>query len=155
MEFRVALVDDHALVRGAIAQVLAATPELPGLQVVQESSLGKLRARLDAGLDGTLDRELAVDLVMLELGLPDLGGLLGFAAFRSAFPTIPVIVMFESGDARLIERCAVLGAAGIVQKSGSARQIRDAVRAVLEGNGWHPAELFDGTPRGRASIGSG
>lgn len=123
-----------------MAQVLGADPELPLLQIVEESSAGKLRTRLDDGL--------AVDLVILELGLPDLGGLLGLACLRNAYPTIPVIVMSERGETGLIERCALLGAAGFIQKPGTAQQIRQTVREVLDGHRWLPEAISDRSRQG-------
>lgn len=137
----VALVDDHALIRGALARVLQDDPAAPGLLVIEEISLDKLCQRLGGGLE--------VDLVVLEASLPELHGLSRLAEFRDAYPTLPLLVMAETCDAALIAQCASIGVAGAVQKSGGARQIRAAVRAVLSGAGWMPepdAQRFKSVP---------
>lgn len=134
---RIALVDDHALMRGALARVLTDDPQEPRLDVVQVSSLAKLRPKLSAGLE--------LDLVIVQADLPELGGPAGLPEFRSSHPAVPLMLMVDTCDAAVIAHCALNGIAGALPKSGSPKLIRSAVRAVLAGDGW--LHQTDDSPR--------
>lgn len=126
---RIALVDDHPLFRNALAQVLGAG----GVDIIEAGSLDELLPRLDDGLD--------IDLLLLDLTLPGLGGPLGLLAFRNAYPAIPVVLVSAEDDPFVLSECMLLGASAFVPKSTPAQKIRAAVAAVLAGERWLPEGL--------------
>jgi DNA-binding NarL/FixJ family response regulator len=124
-DIRIGLVDDHDLYRGAIAASL----RVKGAEdVVEAGSLSDLAGLLVGGSE--------IDLVLVEPGLPSVRGVLDLLAFRNTFPFIPIIVLTGTCDPPMADRYFLAGAAGVVLKSGSAGQIRIALRAVLAGNRW-------------------
>src|SRR3546814_11205828 len=85
-------------------------------------------------------RELEdLDLVLLDLKLPDVEGFQGLLQLRKAAPRIPILVLSGLEDARLAEQARGYGALGYVTKKSSAAAIVAAVRAVLSGTPRFPS----------------
>ena len=82
----------------------------------QVSDVGSLAAGL-----AWLQQAAPVDLVLLDPGLPDAGGVSGLQAIRSACPDQQVIVVSGSTEAAFIDRCLSLGARGFAPKVGLER----------------------------------
>src|SRR3546814_12417963 len=77
-------------------------------------------------------RELEdLDLVLLDLKLPDVEGFQGLLQLRKAAPRIPILVLSGLEDARLAEHPRGYGALGYVTKKSSAAEIVAALGAVL------------------------
>ncbi|AYH45563.1 response regulator transcription factor [Azoarcus sp. DN11] len=125
---RILIVEDHALVREALAQTLARLE--PGVECVEAKGSEDALAKLEANPDW--------DLAVIDLMLPDLNGfsLLGVLAKR--FPDIPTIVVSALDDPASIRRAMKGGASGFVSKASSGDVLRDAVRCVLEGGVYAP-----------------
>ena len=87
--------DDHPLFRDAIAAVIQSG--LPGTELREADCFAALTSALDADDD--------VDLVLLDLNLPDASALDGLRELRRAFPAVPV-----AGLSAESERATVLGA---------------------------------------------
>ena len=124
------IADDHPLFRSALRA--AATAVLPDALVAEASNLSAAIAHLD--------RE-ETDLVLLDLHMPDSGGLAGLVALRSQFPGVIVLVVSAQEDALVIRRALDFGAAGFVPKSAPPDEIAAAVRSVLDCGSWVPARL--------------
>lgn len=125
---RMLLADDHALFREAL---LAAVSRLrPDFLVEQADTLESAR--------GALLRDPEVDLLLLDLKLPDCRGLSGLAALRAEFPHAPVVVVSASEDATTISDVIATGALGFIPKSSSISVMSEALAAILEGDVWTP-----------------
>src|SRR3546814_16505910 len=74
-----------------------------------------------------------LDLVLLDLKLPDVDGFQGLLQLRKEAPRIPILVLSGLEDARLAEMARSYGALGHVTKKSSDAEIVLAVRAVLDG----------------------
>jgi DNA-binding NarL/FixJ family response regulator len=119
---RVLVVDDHALFREGIRQVL--TPEL-GFEVVGEAARGT----------EVVPQVLrhAPNVVLLDISLPGLSGLEVAAALR-ALPAAPGVLMLSVHDhAEYVLQSVRAGAQGYLRKDTSPTELRAAVRAVAEG----------------------
>jgi DNA-binding NarL/FixJ family response regulator len=130
MALQVLVADDHPLVRGALAQVLART--FDGCEVAEAGGYEELRAKL-AGAE-------VPDLILLDLHMPGMSGFIGLMMLRSEHPTVPVIVVSASEDAGTVQRAIDYGASGFVPKSAPVGELATAIRAVLDGAIWTPAE---------------
>jgi DNA-binding NarL/FixJ family response regulator len=122
------LVDDHALVRDALALLIALHhPE------VDLRHAGRLR---EAG--ALLEAEPDIDLVLLDLALPDSAGLATLASVREAAPATRTVVL--SGDDRPETVLAAIdaGAAGFIPKATESRLLREALATVLRGGVYVP-----------------
>lgn len=125
---RILIVEDHALVREAMAQTLSRLE--PGVECVEAQGSEEALAKLEASPDW--------DLAVIDLMLPDLNGfsLLGVLAKR--FPDVPTIVVSALDDSTSIRRAMKGGASGFVSKASSGDVLRDAVRCVLAGGIYSP-----------------
>jgi DNA-binding NarL/FixJ family response regulator len=128
---RLMIVDDHPLFRGALNQALSAS--IVGADIVEAGSLDELVAKLAQSTD--------VDLILLDLAMPGVLGLSGLLYLRAQHPEIPVVIVSASEDVPLIRRAIEFGASGYVPKSMPVDKIRDAVRQVLDGAIWVPADI--------------
>jgi DNA-binding NarL/FixJ family response regulator len=122
------LVDDHALVRDALALLIAL--HHPDVDLRHASRLREARAVLEAEPD--------VDLVLLDLSLPDSAGLATLAAVRDSAPATRTVVL--SGDDRPETVLAAIdaGAAGFIPKATESRALRLALATVLNGGVYVP-----------------
>ncbi len=117
---RVLLADDHRILREALRMVLAAECE-----VVAEASDGEQAVALAA--------QLKPHVVVMDIGMPGIGGL--SAAYRIAkeAPACKVLMLSQFDDEEYLEALGDAGAAGYVVKTDAAAELLSAVRAVHSG----------------------
>lgn len=118
------LVDDHALFRTGLGMMLA-----------EHWPKAVLRHAGDWAQALSSARELqpAPDLVLLDIQLPDGHGLDNLAQLQALLPGCPVLLMSAQVDAERLAQAQQRGAAGLVAKAASAREIVAAVHAALSG----------------------
>lgn len=117
---RILIADDHDIVRQGLRGVLERES---GWVVCGEATTGRQTV--------TMATELAPDVIVLDLSMPDMNGLEAARQIRqSASPAaILFVTMYDSKD---FERDAIdVGASGFLSKTDSARLLVDAVQAVL------------------------
>jgi DNA-binding NarL/FixJ family response regulator len=130
---RLLVVDDHAMVREGLLQVLRKL----GTNVVQYEAQDAESALL------LLETEKDFDLVLLDIMLPGTNGLSLLGILRKRFPAIPVVVLSALDDIDVVSRAMSLGAAGYVTKSGSGDTLLEALKSVLAGEVYIPLHLHD------------
>ena len=120
---KILIVEDHALVREAMAQRLACLE--PELVCLESAGADEALALLEAHGD--------VDLAIVDLMLPGANGfsLLGVLAKR--YPDLPAIVVSAMDDDASVRRALKAGASGFVSKASSGEVLLHAVREVLDG----------------------
>ena len=118
---RVLICDDVAMLRELIRYELE---EDDGVVVIGEA---------DNGLDGVrLATELKPDVVVLDLALPGIDGLEALAQIR-AVADPPAVLVHSGFDASTMrDRVLALGAARYLEKGGNLRELKDAVRQLME-----------------------
>ena len=116
------LVDDQALVRGALAALLELESDL---EVVGEVGRG------DEVVAAA--RAAAPDVVLMDVEMPGMDGIEATAALRAALPQIRVLIVTTFGRPGFLRRGLQAGAAGFVVKDTPARELADAVRRVHQG----------------------
>lgn len=127
---KILIVDDHALVREAMAQSLARLQ--PGLVCVEASSADQALACLEA--------DAGLDLAVIDLMLPDMNGFSLLAVLGKRFPEVPAVVVSAIDDEASVRRAIKAGASGYVSKSSSSQVLLQALRVVLDG-GVHLPEM--------------
>ncbi|MCC5985988.1 MAG: response regulator transcription factor [Rhodobacteraceae bacterium] len=127
---RALIVDDHPLFCDALALTLRAVAGIGAIETA-----GSLAAALER-----LARGQAVDVVVLDLDLPDVDGLDGLLRLRAEAPETPVLVVSSmSGDA-LIGAALAAGAAGFVPKHSGRESFRAAFEALRAGRAHLPGD---------------
>lgn len=117
---RVLIVDDHKLFAEGLAQILKGRVEI-----------------VDAVSDGSLLVEAAArlrpDVVLLDVSMPNVGGLEALKRLKARDRDCKVIVLTMHADARLATEALKAGASGYVLKEASGDELLTAVNAVLDG----------------------
>lgn len=134
------VVDDHPLFRQGLTALLHS---LESNVVVIEA--GTVHEAVVAGRGTT-----AIDLVMLDMGLPDVSRIDALRLVKDAFEGTPIIVMSADEDPTLMRAAIEAGASGYVPKTTDAALTVNALRVVLTHGIYLPAHLFLSSPRDAA-----
>ena len=119
---RVAIADDHALVRRGFAELVR---EMPDLQVVGEAaSGGDLLSML---------REERVDVVVMDMNMPGPSGLDLVKSIRAEFPKLPLLVLSAHPEDQYAVRVVRAGAMGYLTKESAEADLVEAIRRVASG----------------------
>src|SRR5258705_5256751 len=118
---RVLVVDDHAIVRSGIRRLLSERPDI----AVSEAASGEeaMSAVLDA----------PVDLIVLDLNLPGLGGLELLRRLVRTVPKVPVLIFSQHAEAIYATKALEAGGQGFVIKNALSDECLEAVDTVLGG----------------------
>jgi DNA-binding NarL/FixJ family response regulator len=119
---RVLVVDDYEPFRRFVCTTLEATREL---QVIGEASDG-LQAVQKA-------EELQPDLILLDIGLPELNGIRAAHRISRLVPAAKILFVSQITDAEVVEEALSSRAKGYVLKQDAGRDLVPAVEAVLRG----------------------
>jgi two-component system response regulator DesR len=119
---RVLLAEDQAMVRGALAALLALEADL---EVVAEVGRG----------DQVLARALEArpDVALLDIEMPGLDGLSAAAQLRAGVPGCRVVILTTFGRPGYLRRAMEAGAVGFLLKDAPAAELADAIRRVARG----------------------
>lgn len=120
---RVLLVDDHAIVRQGLRAIL---DSMEGFDVVGEAENGR-----DA-VEKT--RQLAPDVVVMDLVMPVLNGIESTRQIRKMMPKTKVVALTMHTDEKYVFQVLKAGASGYVLKSGPAQDLAKAIESVHGGN---------------------
>jgi DNA-binding NarL/FixJ family response regulator len=131
---KVLLVDDHVLFRDGLSMLLKNM--MQGVEVFEAGSVREGIAQVAA--QGT------VDLILLDLGLPDTVGTEAIGAMRDKYPDIPVVVLSSSEDKATVLSALDRGAMGFVPKSSKSAILPDAMRLILSRGIYLPPSVFIG-----------
>ncbi|NLO75044.1 MAG: response regulator transcription factor [candidate division WS1 bacterium] len=122
MKTRIILADDHKIMREGLRSLLAREPEM---EVVAEAGNG--RDCVD------LARKLEPDLVVMDIGMPDLNGIEATRQIRADHPEVKVLALSMHSDRRFASAMLAAGASGYLLKDSAFEELSQAIQAVLEG----------------------
>lgn len=143
------IVDDHPLVReGLVALLQHASPSCVVLQANDPVE----------GLDA-LERHPDLDVALVDLALPGIGGMATIREFSKRRPALPVVVLSSSEDPDDARLAFTSGARGYLPKSTSRQTLLAALQFVLAGNRyvpefmlWDSATVSGYSPKGTARL---
>ena len=119
---RVAIVDDHAIVRAGLRQFFS---EQVDLRVTGEACNG--REALDLVRQGDLD------VLVMDLSMPDQSGVDALAAIKARKPELPVLILSGYPETHYATTLLRQGASGYLNKECDPEEIVKAIRTVFRG----------------------
>lgn len=126
------LVDDHTLFREALLHVLK---QLDTHVIVFEAASIEEAMQL-------ITHSRNLDLLLLDLDLPDKDGLSALPDLRKTAPTLPIVVLSGSETTQHVKLALQKGAVGYIPKSCTSHEMLTALRIVLEGDVYVPPKLL-------------
>jgi two-component system, NarL family, response regulator LiaR len=119
---RVAIVDDHAMIRSGLAAFLSVDDDF---ELVGEADDGVRALRLCS--------EVRPDVVLMDLVMPGMDGVEATRAIKAQFPEIHVIALTSFPEDRLVQDVLQAGALSYLLKNVSADELARAIRAARAG----------------------
>jgi len=123
---KILVVDDHALVRAGLCQVLQGLNPDETTEVLEAADCASAFALAQAHPD--------LDLLLLDYHLPDMNGLAALKVLGQQHPELPVVILSGSATPSIMQRVLAQGAAGFITKSGLSGELLQALRRVLSGD---------------------
>lgn len=140
---RIAIIDDHAIVRAGLREFFS---EYGDLQVVAEAATG--RHAVD------IVRQGGVDVILLDIAMPEQSGVDALSAIRARAPDLPVLILSGFPERQYAVTLLRQGASGYVSKDCEPEELVRAVRTVCRGRRYITAgvaeELAEGLVPDRA-----
>jgi two-component system, NarL family, response regulator NreC len=122
-KIKVLVVDDHTLVRQGIRSLLALADDI---EIVGEAADGR-EAVEKVG-------QLAPDVVLMDLAMPNMGGLEATRRIRRQFPATKVLVVTQYDDSEYVIPVIEAGARGFITKTASPMELASGIQAVHRGD---------------------
>lgn len=119
---RVGIVDDHAIVRTGLRQFLG---EQVDLRITGEAGSGAGALELARGGE--------IDVLVLDLSMPDQSGVDALAAIKARFPELPVLILSGYPETHYATTLLRQGASGYLNKECDPMEIAEAIRVVARG----------------------
>ena len=137
-DVEILVVDDHVLIREALRGVLK---EVKGDAIVFEASSCSQAMQVIA-------EHPNLDLILLDLNLPDRDGFSVLTELGERYPAISVVVLSAQHDRDSVVKALDLGALGFIPKSGQREVMVSALQLVFAGSIYIPPEILarDGEP---------
>jgi DNA-binding NarL/FixJ family response regulator len=120
---KILVVDDHRLVREMICGILIREDDVEN--VVQAGTGREALEKIG---------ELRPEVVLLDVSLPDIGGLEVIPLLTQASPSTHIVLLSEHALSHMVERGLRAGAVGYVIKSDAGKELITALRAVIAGS---------------------
>lgn len=130
MAIKIILVDDHKIVRQGLRNMLEQETDL---EVIGEADDGRMAVRLV--------RELSPQVVIMDVGMPDLNGIEATRQVLAESPGVKVIGLSMHCDRRFVMNMLKAGASGYLLKDSAFEELATAIRMVLGGKMYLSTEI--------------
>jgi len=144
MKLRILIADDHELVRRGMCSLLR---EHPGWEICAEASDG--REAVEKA------KQLRPDVIIVDVGMPNLNGLSAIRQLAEHDPKFKIIVLTIDDSDHVIKEALNAGARGFVLKTDAARDLVSAVEALQNGRMFFTGRVNDMVLTGFLERGSG
>lgn len=141
-KLRILLVDDHAVVRKGVRTLIE---RHRGWMVVGEATT--------AAEGAAKAKKLRTNMVLLDLGLPDVSGIEAITMMRKVRPEAQILVLTMHLSGALASQVLAQGARGLVLKSDATSDLVRAVEALERGNSFVSPAVMDLVVKGLAESG--
>jgi DNA-binding NarL/FixJ family response regulator len=132
---KILVVDDHQLIREGLRPVLERLGAVgEDVSVLEAASYEEAIVYADSHPD--------LDLVLLDLRLPNVSGFAALVDLQERHPDVPVVIMSGEDDPAVVRGTFDRGALGFLPKSSPSHVILNALRLVLAGGTYVPREIM-------------
>jgi DNA-binding NarL/FixJ family response regulator len=132
MGTRILLADDHRIMREGLKSMLR---EEPDMSVAGEAENGRQAIEMA--------EELAPDIVVMDIGMPDLNGIEATRRIVADTAGVKVIALSMHSDRRFVAEVLKAGASGYVLKDGAFEELAVAIRTVMAGQTFLSPRIAD------------
>jgi DNA-binding NarL/FixJ family response regulator len=130
MAFRILVADDHEVVRRGLCALLRSQPEW---EVCGEAADGREAVARVAGLKP--------NVVILDIGMPNLNGLEATRQIVKADPLVKILILTLHDSEQVVREVVQAGASGFLSKTDAARELVNAVEALRKNGNYFTARL--------------
>jgi DNA-binding NarL/FixJ family response regulator len=123
--FKIALVDDHAILRGVLRKALCACR---GIEVIADLSDGSALLNLLSHL------KVLPDMVILDVSMPKLTGLEVARLMRDLFPGIKILIFTMHDEYEYVSQAFQAGVDGYLLKADNAEELFTAIHSIRNGH---------------------
>jgi two-component system, NarL family, invasion response regulator UvrY len=120
---KIMIVDDHPIVRSGLKNIISDESDM---QIVCEASSGKQVEKLV--------RENDLDIIILDISLPDISGFEILTRLRNLFPDIPVLILSIMSEDLYASKTLKAGASGFINKESAPEELIIAIRKIISGS---------------------
>lgn len=128
--YRILIVDDHAIVREGLKQILA---EVDDIEVAGEADCSSRAVQMA--------RQEHWDMVLMDISMPDRNGLETLELLKKEHPGIKILMLSMHRETQYAVRALKSGAAGYLNKQSAPDQLVNAIRLVASGKKYISAEV--------------
>ena len=121
MNIRIMIADDHEIVRNGLRSLIENELDM---EVIAEAGNGRDAVRIAL--------ELAPDVVIMDIAMPDLNGIEAARQIITALPRIKVIALSMHADKRYVMEMLKAGASGYILKDSAFEELACAIRTTLK-----------------------
>jgi DNA-binding NarL/FixJ family response regulator len=122
MNIRIIIADDHKIVRDGLRSLLQREAEM---QVIGEAENGRMAVALAS--------KLSPDIIVMDIGMPDLNGIEATRHIVADLPGVKVIALSMHSDKRFVSGVLKAGASGYLLKDCAFEELTQAIETVLSG----------------------
>jgi two-component system response regulator NreC len=129
MSVKILIAEDHGVMRAGLRALLE---DEAGIEIIGEAENGEEVLRLAS--------ELSPDIVLMDVGMPEMGGIEATRRLKNLYPQIQVLVLTVYEEESLLREAIKAGAAGYIIKRAAEEELMAAIQAVSRGYMYiHPA----------------
>jgi len=122
MAIKVLIADDHQLFREGLVNLISSAPDI---DVIGEAKDGKEATEKT--------KELKPDVVLIDIGMPEMNGIEATRILKKQQPEVKVIAVSMHSDRQFVKGILEAGADGYLLKNCTYRQLINAIQSVVEG----------------------
>jgi DNA-binding NarL/FixJ family response regulator len=132
MGIRIILADDHTIVRHGLNKLIQ-----------QEENMEVIAQATDGHSTVDLTRELSPDMVIMDIGMPDLNGIDATQQIIREFPQVKVIGLSMHSGKKFVIEMLKAGASGYLLKDCALEELTTAIKAVASGKSYLSPSITD------------